>query len=101
MAYKVIITDQAQQDFSSILEFPHPKFTLPERVVYVEELKDCCFKLEYMPKRFRREWFNGVEYRVRPFKGHLIIYRVDDFSGVVSIVTIRGGPMDAPRGAIE
>lgn len=94
MAYKVIITDRAQQDFLDILEYPHPKFTLAERVAYAEAIQARCFSLEHMPKRFRREWFGGVEYRILPYKAHLIIYRVDDTSQVVSIITIRSGAME-------
>ena len=101
MAYKVIITDQAQQDFAGILAYPHSKFSPAERMAYVGAIQARCFGLEYMPKRFRPEWFDGVEYRLLTYKAHLIVYQVDDTSRIVSVVTIRGSRMKGLTKPVE
>ena len=93
MVYKVIITDQAQQDFLNILDYPHPKFSPLERVAYVEALQARCFSLDFMPQRFRQMRIGGNDYHVLPFKSHLVIYSVDEPSRTTSIITIRASAM--------
>ena len=62
MVYKVIITDQAQQDFSDILDYPHTKFSPLGRLAYVEALQARCFSLEFMPQRFRKVMIGEKRY---------------------------------------
>jgi len=95
MAYKVIITDQAQQDFSDILDYPHAKFSALQRLKYVEDLQERCLSLDFMPQRFRQVQIGQDRCHILTFKAHLVIYTIDEAARVVSILTIRAGAMSS------
>ncbi len=88
MAYKVVVTAQAEADLRKLLTDNEDKYTASQRLTYVEQIRAKCRALDWSPKRVTPMTIKGRQYWRLFYKAHTVYYRVFDETQTVLIDTV-------------
>lgn len=98
MAYKIIETEQAQQDLSDIVDYIVSSLENPSAAaVFLDEVGACFDRLERLPLMFeacRDPHLKVLGYRKAQVKNYLMIYKVNEPTKTVSIMRFFHGRQD-------
>jgi toxin ParE1/3/4 len=91
--YKVIISDQVNEDFSDIYHYTVLTFGEKQYNIYEEKLKNSISKISKMPTIGHSRADLPKELLCFPIEQHFIIYKIDENNQSINILRILNSKM--------